>query len=484
MIALAASLAYALTFQATYYGDASLLLKTYRQGALTGHAGHGIATRLFTAVGFELETAMQIVSALPAGLSVGIMAMTLLRLGAGRGAALLATLFFALTPSVLFFGTTIEVHGLQLLGVSLAMYAGIRAFGECSALRMVAREPQQSLPEADHRSALPWFALAVIALAATHPMNLPALAGLSLLALMGLSRRGVTSEQLAAFVAILAVLGIGLALAASAVYKSRQGLSMGGLLQTFAWPLGEHAPDGSGAPALFYNFRAALLLPAAGLLGIGSLGLLFLRSLMLGMALALWVLFPFLLVLGIDAHEHGAYFLVALPALTIGATAILEQLAVWAERSFGKRGPLVTSLLVAYAFASMGHDNYRNQPKLESFEDRSWLEAFGSFADGRGVFLAQDIQHQLAVRSHLGLQSENLRFYIALPEAELMEYMRVYRTWAREAADHGDPLYISEAVFDLAPSLPVLQLALDYLAKEFDFEHIYLGEGYGIWRGE
>ena len=482
-VALVATLGFALTFQTTYYGDAALLLKTYRQGNSTGHAAHAVVTRLLSGSGFALEASARIASLLPAGIGVGLLVMALLRVGVRTGFAVVVALLFALTPSVAFFATTIEVHGLQLLGVCAAMYCGIRAFGDCPALRIRPQPPLITLPQSSPRSAFLWFLLAALCLALTHPLNMPALVGLAGLTLFGLLRRGMTKKRVAIVTLLLGGLGVLLGLTVASIYKARQGLDLAGILATFAWPLGELAADGSGAPALFFNFRAALLLPAAGLLGIGGFGLLFLRPRRLAFALSLWVLFPLLFVLGIDAHEHGAYFLVALPALSIGVAAILEQLAVWSTPTFGKRGPLVTTLLIGYAFASMHHNNYREELALDDFAEREWLDALGAFTNGRGIFLAQDLEHQTAVTNHLGLQSDNLRYFILLPEEEQMELMKVYRAWARLAADHGEPLYIPEAVFALAPSQPTLQATLDYLSEEFHFEHVALGGGYGIWQG-
>jgi hypothetical protein len=188
--------------------------------------------------------------------------------------------------------------------------------------------------------------------------------------------------------------------------------------------------------------------------------------------------------LGIIFQEQGAYFLVALPALSIGVAAVIEQLAVWSERSLGRLGPAAMALMIAYAFLAMGHDNYRNQPNLADFDDTEWLQAFGEYTQGRGVFLAQDTPHQKYVSAHLGLQSEDLRFFIMLPPEELQVYMDLYRPWSRNAADNGDPLYIAEQVFDLAPTIPVLQTTLDFLAEEFTFTHIDLGGGFGVWKGE
>ncbi len=453
-LALAAlfTVVFAFGFQAAFYGDAPLQLLSYRRGLPTGHRLHFYLTEGFAGLGLSPLGAIRAASFVPAGLAIGCLFAALIRAGLAWFPALLGTLLFAATPSVLFFSTSVEVHGLQLLGVSLAFFAALQIGHPSATSGML--------------GLLGWSALAAVALATTHPMNLAAGLGLGALFLVGLRARGASRTKTLAVGAAAGALLLFAALLASYGYLDRQGWSLAVLLESFRWRFETTLP-GSDRPVLLHNFLEAVALPAALLLALGLLGLVLeaLRpsvSRGLPLALLLWVLGPVLLLLGPDFHERGAYFLVALPPLALGVACLAAR----------GRGLALLAALAILAQGGLAVSEVRAWDRPPPPEAEEWLAGLKLLSGGRGVLLAEDAQQQDWARRYLGMPTDNLRLFLVLPEAELLAFAHTFTDWARAMANDGEPLWLPSRVLDLAPEIPPLQRATEVLEESFRFQAV------------
>lgn len=439
---------FGLFFQHVFYGDAPLQLVSYRAHQPTGHRLHYWLTTGLGALGLSPLTAIQAASFVPAGLALGVLYTALVRAGARRSGALVGTLLLAMTPSALFFATTVEVHGLQLLGASVGLLCAVH----------MARPSSPSLA-----ALWAWSLLAIVALGATHPMNLQAGGGLAVLFLVGLRARGASTRAML-LVAALAALGVAaVAVLVSYGYLDRQGWSVGVLLDSFKWRWSAPAP-GSELPAPLANGLHAVIEPAAWLLLVGALGLLSLgrKKRGLGLGLLAWVLVPALVLMGPDFTERGAYFIVALPALALGAGHLASQSRVL--------GAICLVALLGQAQLAIQGIRAWDQPAPE--EAQAWLDGLSRVSAGRGILLSEDAQQQDWARRYLGMPTDNLRLFLALPEPELVAFAETFTAYAKKRASEGEPLFLPAAIIELAPEIPPLATAVDILRREIEFQPV------------
>ncbi|MHC4375781.1 MAG: hypothetical protein ACYS26_04185 [Planctomycetota bacterium] len=139
------------------FGDGPLLVFSYGLGNRTHHLLYGPWLELLSGWVGDVREAAHWASALPVAAAVGLLAGVLRARGSAVPAALWAAAAVLLSPAVLFFGTTIEVHGLQLLGGTLGWL-------------MLTASSSKSAPRA-----LGIGVLGLLALGGTHPAHLPAL---------------------------------------------------------------------------------------------------------------------------------------------------------------------------------------------------------------------------------------------------------------------------------------------------------------------
>lgn len=464
-----AVLLFAVVFQERLFGDGPLQLLSYRRGEATGHALHFQLVQVLGALGLGVTTAARAASYLPAGLALGLFHLALTSLGYARTSARVGVLALALTPSAFFFATSIEVHGLQLFGACLGfLLAAIVVRTETSlAGRVLA------------------FIGAALALALTHPMNAPAGAGLLALAFVGLRSAGVAWRRILLGGTALALVALTAGAWMTYHYIQRHNFEDGTLLATFRWHP-SITSDQSGLPMPLHNLVEAVLRPVAWLWLPGLLGLAALwrcpqrRGLALG--LTLWFVPLVVLLAGPEFHERGAYFLVALPALALGA-AELHRLGLQAASQrlgIGLLALVALSLSFQLGTTVLSIRDWDRPPPPEAAE---WVAGLREVSAGRGIFLAADIHQQDWSRSWAGLQADNMRLFLALPLPELEAQAHQYALWAVAAAEDGEPLWLDSAIIDLAPGLPPLARAVEVLGEHFDFTPVtargfqgYLGE--------
>lgn len=276
------------------------------------------------------EGALLLLSAVAVGAAVAVTVKLTLELGAGRLGSIVAGLLLGCAPGVLFFGGVIEVHSVQLLGASLAIYLAWRA-------RL-------------SRPGMAWFLLATAGLIAmlAHLSNLLLLPGL--LAFAWKPSTGApsgcrfTRRGLPVFGLVGAVVGIGAALLATSDFETwsvHPALQWLGTLLVF----GEIFLGGLAQRGFFSASEAAgylgseLVLPF-GLLcfGLGAgLVLAFSRGPMLASShkrsfarRSLLACLPALLVLPQGGVlERGGYFMSYAPLLAVlaglGGALLLSQ---------------------------------------------------------------------------------------------------------------------------------------------------------------
>jgi len=445
---------FGLFFQQVFYGDAPLQLVAYRAHEATGHRLHFWLTEVLGKLGLSPLMAIRAASFIPAGVALGVLFLALVRAGCGRGSAVLATLLFAFTPSALFFATTVEVHGLQMFGASLALFSAVH----------IARPKSGGIA-----GLLGWSLLAIVALGATHPMNLQAGLGLGVLFLVGLRARGASPRVMGLVALGTCLLVVGVAAIVSYGYLDRQGWSVGVLLDAFKWRWDQTVP-GSDLPAPLANGLNTVVRPAAYLLAAGLVGLVTLAvhpragsdERGLGAGLLIWVLAPALILMGPDFTERGAYFIVALPALALGTAAL-------ATRSRALAALIVVGI---FAQARLAIHEIRAWDEPAPEEARAWLDGLAAVSGGRGILLAEDAQQQDWARRYLGMPTDNLRLFLPLPESELRAFAQNFATYSKRRASLGEPLFLPARVLELAPEIPPLGIAVDILSQEIEFSPV------------
>ena len=89
--------------------------------------GWALDRGLGASIGLDVAGSLRLLSALSVALSAGLLALALRRRGTGPWVAAAWLTAFVLAPSIRFFATTIEVHALQLLGLSCATLLALSA---------------------------------------------------------------------------------------------------------------------------------------------------------------------------------------------------------------------------------------------------------------------------------------------------------------------------------------------------------------------
>lgn len=450
-MALVGALVFGLGFQASYYGDGPLQLQSYRLGRPTSHRLHFVLVELMTGIGLGPLAAARAASVLPAALALGVLTALLQTVHRRIGLALAGALVLAATPSAFFFGTTIEVHGLQLMGATVGFAAA-----------WCAAHPR---PGAGLGSLVGWVLLAAAALITTHPTNLAAGLGLTVFLWRGLRARGVSRSAARRVFVALGLAAVGLAgLAAWLYFDAQAGRTPANAMVPLLWEPSRTAT--SGLPQPLHNVLEAVVKPAGVLLVLGWAGLgvararanapgAFPLSASAHGALWLWTLGPAVALAGPDFHEGGAYFLVALPALTFGL--------VLGARALGPSVPAL--LLVAAANASLTAGRIADANAPAPLDQQKFLAGLAAVTDGRGLYLARTQAEADLVERHLGIPTENLRYFVVLPPAERAFFVAKIGAWGRALVERGEPLFLHADALAEAARRPSLAEALTELSR-------------------
>lgn len=336
------------------FGDGPLLVFSYELGNRTHHLLYGpFLEQLAGLVGGVREAAYW-ASALPAAGAVGLLAGALRRRGRSPGWALWAAALALGSPAVLFFGTTVEVHGLQLLGGTFAW------------LLLTAS------PSKTHHSALLVLGLGLIALGGTHPAHLPAMV------VFGCGRAWVErrSSLIRGLPVILAALSLLSATALllnyldhnhiEAEHSSSLALGWHSLGKAWSWGIANwQVLGGLGWIAIGW----LILRPRAG----GE-------DRQLALFAMLWSGAMLSLPLAIDLDERGGYLVSMAPALASLAAVSFER---W-NRRFA--GIAASALLLAQLGLTYRDWHSYNTPPIESVQQV--LRDLEQHTGGSGVFLS------------------------------------------------------------------------------------------------
>jgi len=452
LVAVVSVLLFAFGFQETFYGDGPLQLQAYRTGRPTAHRLHFLLTELMAGLGLEPLQAARAASCLPAALALGAMAGMLQATHKQIGLTLAGVVVLAATPSVYFFATTIEVHGLQLLG---------SVVGFAAAWRAAHPRPGAGL------ASLAWGSvISIAALITTHPTNVLAGLGLVVLVWRGLRARGISRQA-----AQRIFLGIGMAAVLVALVVSKTYLDP----QSARTPMNVVLPllwepsrtAASGLPQPLHNVLEAVIKPSGVLLILGCAGFAVARarasapgayalSTSSHWALWLWTLGPAVALAGPDFHENGAYFMVALPALAFG-------LALGA-RALGPSVPAL--LLVAVANASLTAGRMAEAKAPAPQDQQAFLAGLAEVTAGRGLYLARTQAEADLVERHLGIPTENLRYFVVLPPEERAFFLAKIGAWGRALVERGEPVFLHEDALIEAERRPALAEALSELSRD------------------
>lgn len=336
------------------FGDGPLLVFSYGLGNRTHHLLYGPWLEFLDGCLGDVREAAYWASALPVAAAVGLLSGVL----RARGARLLAALWAAgialASPAVLFFGSTVEVHGLQLLG------------GTVGWLLLTARPSEGTL------RALGIGALGLLALGGTHPAHLPALT------LFGAGRAWIERRGSARSSTPGVLLSLGL-------------LASAGLLWSYLNHNRLEAEDTRSLAFGAHSFAAAWRwgLVDWGVLGaLGWLGaLVLLRRGGEGREQALfaiaWFAAMLSLPLAIDLDERGGYLISMAPALAASSVRAIDGFGAGRRRLLACAG---FALLATQAWRSAEDWRAFNAPPPEAtLEVLRELEAHTA---GGGVFLS------------------------------------------------------------------------------------------------
>lgn len=344
----------ALARQPRAFGDGPLLVFSYGLGNRTHHLLYGPWLELLSGWAGDVREAAYWASALPVAAATGLLAGVLRARGAGIPGALWAAAAMLVSPAVLFFGTTIEVHGLQLLGGTLGWLL-LTASSSTSAPR-----------------ALTIGALGLLALGSTHPAHLPALV------LFGAGRAWIERRGNGRPFVPWALLSLGL-------------LAFAGLLWSYLNHNRLEAEDTSSLAFGAHSFAAAW---NWGLVDWGVLGALgWLSTLVLArrggpdreralLALA-WFGAMLSLPLAIDLDERGGYLVSMAPALAALSVRAAEGFPAARRRLLGVAGAV---LLATQGLRSA--EDWRSFNAPPSPATLEILRELESHTGGEGVFLS------------------------------------------------------------------------------------------------
>ena len=354
---LCAGVALAILLQARQpraFGDGPLLVFNYGLGNHTHHLLYGPWLELLHGWFGDVREAAYWASALPVAASTGLLAGVLHARGAAALAALWAAAAVLASPAVLFFGTTIEVHGLQLLGGTLGWLL-LTASSSASATR-----------------ALGLGALGLLALGGTHPAHLPALvlfgSGRAWIERRGSGRMWVPQTLL--------ILGV---------------LSFAGLLWSYLDHNRLEAEDTNSLAFGAHSFAAAW---NWGLVDWGVLGALgWLSALVLArrggadreralLALA-WFAAMLSLPLAIHLDERGGYLISMAPAFAVLSVRAAEGYAAPRQRLLAVAGAVL--LITQSLRTAEDWRSFNTAPPPATLETLRELE---SHTSGQGVFLS------------------------------------------------------------------------------------------------
>jgi hypothetical protein len=438
LCAAAALVVLALARQPRAFGDGPLLVFSHELGNRTHHLLYGPWLELLGAAFGDVREAAFWASALPVAAAVGLLAGTLRGRGAAPATALWAAALTLASPAVLFFGSTIEVHGLQLLGGTVGWL-----LWTTRASRSIGR-------------ALGIGLLGLAALGATHPAHLPAL----LLFGAGrawIERRGGARSGLAWLLA-----GLGLA-------------AFAGLLWSYTSHNGLEAEDRSSLAFGAHSFAAAWRWGWVDWGVLGSLGWLgALVALRRGGAArtsatfaVAWFAAMLSLPLAIDLDERGGYLISMAPAFATTCSIAFGGFRPDRQRLLAIAG----ALLLAVQIARTAEDwRAYNTPPPDG--TRAVLRELEEATAGRGVFLSASPGFEALVSEWTPLFAPGYlqRAAGAPPEvtAQLLEHAL---DWLAACMRRGQPVYlVSEGSLDPEvhrATRPGLAQALERLRQRF-----------------
>lgn len=336
------------------FGDGPLLVFSYGLGNRTHHLLYGPWLELLSGWVGDVRGAAYWASALPVAASVGLLAGVLRARGATVSAALWAAAALLVSPAVLFFGTTVEVHGLQLLGGAVGW--------------LLLTAPSSS----NAPRALTLGLGGLLALGGTHPAHLPALV------LFGAGRAWTERRGSCRPFVPWSLLLLGL-------------LAFAGLLWSYLDHNRLEAEDTGSLAFGAHSFAAAW---NWGLVDWGVLGALgWLSALVLvrrggadreraWIALA-WFAAMLSLPLAIDLDERGGYLISMAPAL---ATLTVRAAAGFPARRARLLALAGTALLITQGLRTTDDLRSFNSPPAPATLDT--LRELEAHTGGQGVFLS------------------------------------------------------------------------------------------------
>jgi hypothetical protein len=448
-------------FQSRLYGDYAGLSATGVDWSEQRHWLYFALHELLHACSVAPEFALRLLSSVPmaVGLFVcvassrvesGRVASRRVERAAASGAAAMrvdagALVLLLLAPPVcVFFGTTIELHGLHLLGAALAFACASRAARAVGVVRFA------------------WLAPALAAPLVFHPLLLlqaPALIALAW-------RREPRLRRHLTLLAAAAVLALPLL---SFVLPAESGAGLparaADLLQALKFAFRATAAGLLPGPSDFALHAWRELALPLGVLGIAFVIELALRirerSEWLVPAAALGVHAAILPLLGV--REYGAYGLGLVPFAFELTDSLLARVR---ERGRYRHAALVALLVLAQTFASAR--------RIASYaaigDDRVWIEqcvqtiaAVGTPHDRAYVLTQCSPRWELLLRDH-GILGCDLRFAAdEVPIRHRVEVARRTAETARLQVAHGFTLYVDRAVLGAYPgneALPEFVAAL------------------------
>lgn len=434
-------------FQRRLYGDAAMLISTYGRGEATYFPLHHRLVETARALGLGVQEALRFASWAPASLAPGFLYAGLRRLGSSRPNAVAGALLALGTGGVVFFGSTIEVHGVQIGGAAAAFFL-LSGLGTSSS-----------------RGAALLGGLGGALLVGTHPTSLALLPGV-LVWVFGSERAKGRGGWGAAAGALALQL-----VAAVLVVKLYSSVQQVGLAEIWGWLWWD--PDLVKAT----RHLAGLFWLPMGLLGLlATFGMA--RDLFLeggdrvrGFTALSWCV-PMLVALALmRIDEHGAYFLALTPALAWSASGLL---AAAGEKLAPVQAWLVGSLLVTTQLW-LGLQWQRAYDLPLSEEEAAWIDGCLEVTEGKGMFVTVDQKKKRLAEGYTTLQTLNALPITQFPYAEMERFLVIFNDHWRERTLAGEPLYIGPDFVQLCAADETAGQCKALLDSVFDFEPVESG---------
>ena len=423
------------------------------------HFFHRATGALF---GWDGYRSIEAFSAVCVALSVAVVTRGLGRYRIGDAARVGLGLVFAVTPSVWFFATVGEVHGLQLLSVAIGTELALRA-----------RDARSNI-------AVAWTAGAVALVLMTHLSTVLIVPGLVLLARGKEPNRGLAlwgRESAWTWIGALGLAGIGV-VAAFSLGGGGGRLSvpaqMFGLFVSEFW--GRISEGILFTPAEMAGFLAAeFVIPAAGWLPLAVAAGFVVRKRRLGLPVLVAVV-PYLLVLPQGGvRELGAYYLSLLPLLVHFVAAAIEEMK---ERGQGAR--IIVPAIGATLALHVGVGAVRQADQAHRRDAREWAtEAFALCSTTDSVFVVSSLPRQHAIlldrEKRIGADDYRRRFEL-VPASFLDQEIRVRLSTLGGDIAHGNRVLIDSEIL-VGDERPAVFLRFEELLRDLPLELVPLPAG-------